>query len=538
MKLQQNNGQMKLSQLIIMLIILTIIFTTCKKSEPETTGSINGVITNSKTSEPISGALIVLGTNNPINSNSDGTFQFKDLQPQDYTLTITKTGYNNKTETVTVTANQTVTKDIGLTPIETAPILNVSATLLDFGSTDKTLPFNITNKGTGTLEWQIIENLDWLSVNPQTGTTTTETDNIVVSIDENLLPSGQQEENITVNSTNGGTAIITVKIQGKSAPIVETVSSSNINDNSFSITGNLTSLGTRVNSVSQRGFCYSTINQLPTINDNKLELGDTNQLGTFSGQIINLQSGTPYYVRAFATNSAETGYGDPLTIVTTTLNVGLVAYYSFNDGSATDLSGYNNNGLIQGATSVAGISGNCFQFYGSHNIQIPHSNVINFASNQDFTISVWVKIPTIQNNTGAPDNNIYLKGSEAATNWRYPYVLRVNNQTAPSYIGGVYGTRYDGNSAGCNHDAPAGAGLLNNNQWQNVVYSKSGYDVKMFVNGVINVTQPDNTTNTCGTQNNSNLCLGCNSFTGLIDEFRIYNRSLTDIEIQQLYQHR
>ncbi|MDE3057298.1 MAG: T9SS type A sorting domain-containing protein, partial [Bacteroidota bacterium] len=59
--------------------------------------------------------------------------------------------------------------------------------------------------------------------------------------------------------------------------------------------------------VKVRGVCWNTTGN-PTVSDSKTE--DGNGVGTFKSGISGLKANTTYYVRAYATNSAGTGYGD------------------------------------------------------------------------------------------------------------------------------------------------------------------------------------------------------------------------------------
>ena len=61
--------------------------------------------------------------------------------------------------------------------------------------------------------------------------------------------------------------------------------------------------------VNSRGVCWSTT-QYPTIDNNKSV--DGTGTGSFTSLITGLTNGTFYYVRAYATNSAGTSYGDPV----------------------------------------------------------------------------------------------------------------------------------------------------------------------------------------------------------------------------------
>ncbi|MBN1387222.1 MAG: fibrobacter succinogenes major paralogous domain-containing protein [Bacteroidales bacterium] len=62
-----------------------------------------------------------------------------------------------------------------------------------------------------------------------------------------------------------------------------------------------------------RGVCWSTITG-PTIADSHTENGD--EIGLFVGDLTGLDPGTTYYVRAYATNSIGTSYGEELSFDT------------------------------------------------------------------------------------------------------------------------------------------------------------------------------------------------------------------------------
>jgi hypothetical protein len=91
-------------------------------------------------------------------------------------------------------------------------------------------------------------------------------------------------------------------------PTISTASISAIASTSASSGGNITSDGG--DAITARGVCWSTsIN--PTIDNNKTSNGTGT--GTFSSSITGLISGTTYYVRAYATNSIGTAYGNQLS---------------------------------------------------------------------------------------------------------------------------------------------------------------------------------------------------------------------------------
>jgi len=68
-------------------------------------------------------------------------------------------------------------------------------------------------------------------------------------------------------------------------------------------------------SVTARGICWNTTGA-PTMMDNKTI--DGNGTGSFASAMMELSAGTTYFVRAYATNRAGTGYGAGISFVTQT----------------------------------------------------------------------------------------------------------------------------------------------------------------------------------------------------------------------------
>lgn len=100
-----------------------------------------------------------------------------------------------------------------LPPLE--PILSVFPAALSYGFVDSSRIINITNVGEGILEWNISTNQNWLSVSQINGTTTNESDQIIISIDRNVVSDGTYNGRIQVSS-NGGIKSIDISMQKKS----------------------------------------------------------------------------------------------------------------------------------------------------------------------------------------------------------------------------------------------------------------------------------------------------------------------------------
>lgn len=94
-------------------------------------------------------------------------------------------------------------------------------------------------------------------------------------------------------------------------PTVETVEATNITMTTATVEGNVTNDGG--SAVTERGICYS-IYENPTLSDS-VRLAGTG-IGRFYCEMSNLTNATTYYIRAFATNSEGTSFGDVITIRT------------------------------------------------------------------------------------------------------------------------------------------------------------------------------------------------------------------------------
>lgn len=195
------------------------------------------------------------------------------------------------------------------------------------------------------------------------------------------------------------------------------------------------------------------------------------------------------------------------------LNEGLVAYYPFN-GNANDESGNGNNGAVNGATLTLDRFGNedsAYSFDGLNDyIQLGISNKLKMPA---FTLATWAKTS-------------YNGGNCLYRWWNYGQAWFVNTSSFSlgfhSSTGAYYSTSYK---------------FPIDEDWHFLVGSFDGSTLKLYKDGVLLTTN----SNTAPIYYNAatGAFIGKNGsenyFNGKIDDFRIYNRALSEVEIQELF---
>jgi hypothetical protein len=702
-------------------------YISCNEKDPiAVQGNIEGTVTDSETSQAVPSVNVGIVANSNTTfaeqskmTGSDGKFSFKDLEAGSYKLSFSKDGYEDNSKNINLSAGQTSSSDVNLTPIKSA--LDVTPALLDFGAATNILPVEIRNTGKGELTWNIVEDLAWLSVNPNTGKTTSEVSTVTITVDRSLITedrktgmfiinsnSGSRTVNVSVSkassvlsvtpttldfgeteteksinvfnagvgtlsyvattaqswitfengasslttdtkiikvtvnraglspnnytgdvvinsNSNSTTVPVSMKVVQPSAPnllngqasgvtcnsaqisatltslgssavtqyghcwsvspnpttadnktalggtsvlksftsditglsantiyyvkayainavgatysdavtfttlapptvaTVQTIRTENVRHNQIDIVGNLTVLGDGL--VTDYGFCYSTSNATPTINDSKTSLGQTAQLGEFTVMVAGLKTSTKYYLRAYAVNSMGTAYGDIVEISTADappiVTSGLVAYYTFDGENCNEAQGKTEyNGIKQGkgnpvwTTDIPGTSGKALQLNKDAHFYVATGPIGRFPPT--YTFSIWLKTMTNDNTAVRFNSDRY---------------ARIYINTSNKLCAGV--SSYDFNTV---FDLDVSELLLDGN-WHLVTVTRRNSDklLHLYIDGIY-LSNQKAIYNDAYTENVP-MYIGY-GFTGKMDNFRVYNRELTATEISEIYNAR
>ena len=219
----------------------------CAKDEEVFTGNIMGKVTDAVTGEVLQGVTVTItpgGTSRT--TGSDGYFEFRDLEPKQYEIQARKSGYSTNNKTVTVVTGRDVSGDIQLTPIAQDGKLALSVSSLNFGSQNSSLSFSIQNNGNKAFSWNIsgLDKIDWLSINPTTGTLAAGKSNAVtVTLNRDRITE-YKEATIIVNADSESLPLkITAEVENKNSKIALSTSVLNFGTEYSSLTFDVKNIG-------------------------------------------------------------------------------------------------------------------------------------------------------------------------------------------------------------------------------------------------------------------------------------------------------
>ena len=222
-------------------------------------------------------------------------------------------------------------------------------------------------------------------------------------------------------------------------------------------------------------------------------------------------------------------------------DTGLIAWYTFTNGSLRDKSGHGNGIKFSSATPANGREGqsNKAYYFDGSSSYMTVKNDASLSPAEGITLAALIK-PMGFYQGRCHYNRILTKGYNDNVNGRYS--LGFTDQSFYNYLGcdkpvkenhedfyGTYG------NASANASGATDTNNIKVNNWYSIVYTCDGLSSKLYVNGVLKIT---NAISTSFSPNNDPLYIGKTQdpnfpyyFKGVIDEIRIYNRPLSTEEI-------
>ncbi len=211
------------------------------------------------------------------------------------------------------------------------------------------------------------------------------------------------------------------------------------------------------------------------------------------------------------------------------LNSGTVASYPFN-GNANDESGNGHNGTVAGATLTTnrfGDADSAYSFDGVNDQILLDSDVMAVERTDAFSHSFWIRIPASN-----PSTLVVLSNMDPASNGE-GIVAYVDAGRPSLWV-------QDISFGGMSVQATA---TVNDGQWHHLAIaydgSSSANGVSMYIDGLLQTVSISEDSLTDSILSSAPATIGAINgllyYTGEIDDVRIFDHSLTELEVQNLY---
>lgn len=273
--------------------------------------TVNPTITNSKTNDG--------SGNSQFSSNMTGLAPGTKYYVKAYATNSAGTSYGNETSFTTLPIIPTITTTLA------SAITSTSAT--SGGNVTSDGGGNVTSRG-----------VCWNTTTGPTISNNKTTDGVGTGSYTSVLTplTANTTYYVKAYATNSAGTAYGNEVSFKTSaipPTVSTIAASSVTSTTASSGGNVTSDGGAP--ITVRGVCWGTSSGPTTAGSKATDAGTT---GTFISTIAGLTSGTNYFIRAFATNSAGTNYGNEITFTTLSTN-DIIFNPNLTYGSLADIDG-------------------------------------------------------------------------------------------------------------------------------------------------------------------------------------------------------
>lgn len=220
---------------------------------------------------------------------------------------------------------------------------------------------------------------------------------------------------------------------------------------------------------------------------------------------------------------------DSITFTSAFPTQDLVAYYPFN-GNADDESGNGHHGTVFGSTLTTDRFGNAESAYYLNGTSADYIDIADTFFNigwQEYTISLWFNSESLSQSMQTLINTNPHNGICLSFNYQLDHNITYHVNSDPQNP--TWDIFLNQKSSHDNFQI---------NTWYHVVFQKQNNTYRLFINGILDTLQssaiiPINYD--CGIRIGKVTVSSPEYFKGKLDDYRIYNRHLSDAEIQELY---
>lgn len=217
------------------------------------------------------------------------------------------------------------------------------------------------------------------------------------------------------------------------------------------------------------------------------------------------------------------------TLLLSGVNAALVSRYTFdNSGNLGDDIQNNNEGSLAASPSVTGVNdadrGHVIRFFGGSSGYIHAPTAL---SGSGFTITTWLKADSWNGNSGVFQVQ-QIAGSSVDTNG--------GNKVIGAWVGNTgiaWGRIIE--SGGATQTMTQAGPSITLGEWTHLAYRGNGSSYEVFINGVAVAASAVAYNGTLNTH--ANIVIGrqgSETWSGLMDDFRIYDNALSEGEIAAL----
>jgi len=435
----------KILKILFLTFIVALVLITCEKPKREMLVKTGEVTNITVTSAEVGGIIVDAGENatqyghcysknqtptiNDSRTLLKNTTQKISISPGSFKSTLTKLEAGTKyyvrayikDEDITVYGDiiSFTTNSISLPQLSTNEVTLITQTTASGGG-------NVTSDGGGTVTargvcWSTSQNPTTANSKTTDGSGTGSFVSSLTGLTPNTTYYVRAYATNSAGTAYGNQVSFTTQVD---LPTVTTTSISNITTTTATGGGNVTSDGGAT--VTARGVCWST-SQNPTIANSKTT--DGSGTGSFVSSLTGLTPNTTYYVRAYATNSAGTAYGNQVSFTTLQITLPTVTTTIISDITTTTATGGGNVTSDGGATVTA--RGVCWST--NQNPTTADSKTTDGSGTGSFVSSL----------IGLTPNTTYYVRAYATNSAGTAYGNQVSFVTGPSTISDIDGNTYN-----------------------------------------------------------------------------------------------